>query len=51
VYFRAEGTEREILDDSKWIDDYQGNEGDLQKTAKDLLDGVDDPKLNSSEVC
>ena len=44
----------DILDDTKWVDSFQheqGHDSDLQKTAKDLLDSVDDSKLNSSEVC
>ncbi|XP_060563005.1 peroxisomal targeting signal 1 receptor-like isoform X1 [Ruditapes philippinarum] len=45
----TEESEREILDDSKWIDDFQAGDNDLQKTAQELLDSVDDPKLNSSE--
>lgn len=45
----AEEYGREILDDTKWIEDFHSQENDLQKTAKDLLDSVDDPQLNNSE--
>ncbi|XP_052270697.1 peroxisomal targeting signal 1 receptor-like isoform X2 [Dreissena polymorpha] len=45
----TEESEREIFDDSKWIDDFTAESGDLQKTARDLLDSVTDDKLNSSE--
>ncbi|KAL4221619.1 PEX5-related protein [Mactra antiquata] len=45
----TEESEREILDDSKWIDDFTSNEGDLQRTAREFVEGVDDAKINNTE--
>ena len=47
-----EASEKEILDDTKWIDDFQNQQGDdeLAKTANEFLSTVDDPKLTNSEV-
>lgn len=39
------------LDDKKWMNEYKETDpSELAKTAKDLLAGVDDPKLTNSEV-
>ncbi|XP_046369763.2 peroxisomal targeting signal 1 receptor-like isoform X1 [Haliotis rufescens] len=48
----SEQYEREQLDDTKWIDEYQSanSQGaDLEKTANDLIGSVDDPKFTNSE--
>ncbi|ESO91295.1 hypothetical protein LOTGIDRAFT_209637 [Lottia gigantea] len=41
-----------ILDDTKWIDEYHTQatrDGDLDKTASDLLSNLDDPKFANSQ--
>ena len=50
---RSEDFEKEVLDDTKWIDDFttQSQEDELSKTAKEFSESVDDPKLANSEVC
>lgn len=50
--FRTEEAEKEILDDTKWIDDFQNQQGDdeLAKTANEFLSSVNDPQLSNSEV-
>ncbi len=45
----------DALDDKKWMDEYKDKDAshsasELAKTANELLAGVDDPKLNQSEV-
>ncbi|XP_033724769.1 peroxisomal targeting signal 1 receptor-like isoform X2 [Pecten maximus] len=43
----------QILDDSKWVDDFsteQANDAELSQTAKELVGGIDDPKLANSET-
>lgn len=46
-----EASEKEILDDTKWIDDFQNQQGDdeLAKTANEFLSTVSDPTLTNSE--
>ncbi|XP_061189708.1 peroxisomal targeting signal 1 receptor-like isoform X2 [Saccostrea echinata] len=46
----TEEYEKEVLDDTKWIDEYSTQDDDLAKTAKDLLNNVTDPKLANSEL-
>ncbi|XP_062589853.1 peroxisomal targeting signal 1 receptor-like isoform X2 [Saccostrea cucullata] len=46
----TEEYEKEVLDDTKWIDEYSAQDDDLAKTAKDLLNNVSDPKLANSEL-
>ena len=41
---------KDVLDDSKWVDEFQNQDGDLEKTANSLLGSIDDPKLINSEV-
>jgi len=48
---RTQGVDKEGLDDNTWIEDFQKGDDNLQQTACDLVDAVDDPKLSASEVC
>lgn len=50
TFYRTEEYDKEVLDDTKWIDEYSTQDDDLAKTAKDLLSNVTDPKLANSEV-
>lgn len=45
----TEEYDKEVLDDTKWIDEYSTQDDDLAKTAKDFLSNVTDPKLANSE--
>ncbi|KAK6177753.1 hypothetical protein SNE40_015794 [Patella caerulea] len=48
----AEDYNKEILDDTKWIDEYQthtARDGNLEKTATEILNGLDDPKFSNSQ--
>ena len=48
-----ESSGKEILDDTKWIDDFQSQQqadDELAKTANEFLSSVDDPQLTNSEV-
>ena len=50
--YRTEESEKEILDDTKWIDDFQNQKGDdqLARTANEFVNSVTDPQLSNSEV-
>lgn len=50
TFYRTEKYDKEVLDDTKWIDEYSTQDDDLAKTAKDFLSNVTDPKLANSEV-
>ncbi|KAK3104843.1 hypothetical protein FSP39_011457 [Pinctada imbricata] len=48
----TEEFEKEILDDTKWIDEFStqnAQDDELSNTAKEMLGKVDDPKLANSE--
>ena len=45
--------EKDVLDDTKWIDDFQTQQqadDELAKTANEFLSNVNDPQLANSEV-
>ncbi|CAH1774268.1 unnamed protein product [Owenia fusiformis] len=44
----AQEYEKDLLDDTKWVDEYK-TDNELSRTANDLLGSVDDPKFSNSE--
>ena len=51
--YRTEVAEKDMLDDTKWIDDFQTQQqadDELAKTANEFLSNVNDPQLANSEV-
>lgn len=51
LIIRADEYNQDLLDDKKWVDEYSAtDDGELAKTANELLGSVNDPKLTESEV-